>query len=218
MAVTQKVKKQDLEKKDLLAKIDRLFHIAPAKVKAEDGSGMVTVEHKIGKTGGAWTLRNIMEKLGFEDQHAEFIKDMIKQIKNPDERKVLIDRAYTAQKNRANRLVQDYRRHVEAFYGNYGRPLTPAMAFVPISDKESALFIQGLVVAETLELVVGEAEDVYRWTETMFTKSLPMAQLNHRSELQAKALMRHPAINKDLKQRLHAISQGHLPDKLGFGG
>jgi hypothetical protein len=159
-----------------------------------------------------------MEKLGFEDQHAEFIKDMIKQIKNPDERKVLIDRAYTAQKNRANRLVQDYRRHVEAFYGNYGRPLTPAMAFVPISDKESALFIQGLVVAETLELVVGEAEDVYRWTETMFTKSLPMAQLNHRSELQAKALMRHPAINKDLKQRLHAISQGHLPDKLGFGG
>lgn len=219
MATLQKTKKLDeLEKKDLLAKIDRLFKIAPVKVKAENGSGMVTVEHKIGKVGGFHTLRSLMEKLGFEAQHSEFVQYMVKQIKNVDERKKCIDQHYTAQKNRANRLCSEYKRHLEIFYGNYATPLTPAMAFVPVSEKEDALYIQALVVSETLDLVVGEAEDVYRWTEKIFTKTKQMADLNHRAEMQAKALMRHPAINKDLKQRLHAISQGNMPERLGFNG
>ena len=47
-------------------------------------------------------------------------------------------------------------------------------------------------------------------------KTKQMADLNRRAELQAKALMRHPAINKDLKQRLHAISQGNMPERLEF--
>ena len=92
------------------------------------------------------------------------------------------------------------------------------MAFVPVNEKEDALYIQALVVSETLDLVVGEPEDVYRWTEKIFTKTKQMADLNRRAELQAKALMRHPAINKDLKQRLHAISQGNMPERLGFNG
>lgn len=219
MPTTQKTKKLDeLEKKDLLAKIDRLFKISPAKVKAENGSGMITVEHKIGKTGGFHTLRSLMEKLGLEAQHSEFVQDMVRQIKNVDERKKCIDQHYIAMKNRANRLCSEYKRHLEIFYGNYPIPLTPAMAFVPVNDKEDGLFIQGLVVSETLEVVVGEADDVYRWTEKIFTKTKQMADLNHRAELQAKALLRHPGINKDLKQRLHAISQGNMPERLGFSG
>jgi len=219
MSTIQKTKKLDeLEKKDLLAKIDRLFKISPVKVKAENGSGMVTVEHKIGKEGGYHTLRSLMEKLGFEAQHSEFVQYIVKQIKNADERKKCIDQHYTAQKNRANRLCSEYKRHLEIFYGNYPTPLTPAMAFVPVNEKEDALYIQALVVSETLDLVVGEPEDVYRWTEKIFTKTKQMADLNRRAELQAKALMRHPAINKDLKQRLHAISQGNMPERLGFNG
>jgi hypothetical protein len=159
-----------------------------------------------------------MEKLGFEAQHSEFVQYIVKQIKNADERKKCIDQHYTAQKNRANRLCSEYKRHLEIFYGNYPTPLTPAMAFVPVNEKEDALYIQALVVSETLDLVVGEPEDVYRWTEKIFTKTKQMADLNRRAELQAKALMRHPAINKDLKQRLHAISQGNMPERLGFNG
>lgn len=219
MATMQKGKEQkDLEKKDLLAKLDRLFKIPPAKVKAEDGSGMITVEHKIGKIGGVHTLRSLMEKLGFEAEHSEFVQDMIKQIKNLDERKKVMDRNYVSQKKRANKLVSDYKKHLEIFYGNYATPLLPAMTFVPISENENALFIQGLVKAETLDLVVGDAEDVYRWTESIFVKTKKWADLNHRAEVQAKALMRHQGINKDLKQRLHAISQGNLPERLGFKG
>jgi len=128
MSTIQKTKKLDeLEKKDLLAKIDRLFKISPVKVKAENGSGMVTVEHKIGKEGGYHTLRSLMEKLGFEAQHSEFVQYMVKQIKNVDERKKCIDQHYTAQKNRANRLCSEYKRHLEIFYGNYPTPLSPAM-------------------------------------------------------------------------------------------
>lgn len=213
-----KKKTEELEKKDLLAKLARLFQIPPAKVKAEDGSGMVTVEHKIGRVGGFHTLRSLMEKLGFEAQHAEFIQDMIKQIKNIDERKKLIDQDYIHQKSRVQRLVSEYKRHLELFYGNYPTPLTPAFAFVPINDKEDALYIQGLVTAEKLDLVVGEPEDVYRWTEKIFSKTKKWADLNHRAETQAKALMRHQGLNKDLRQRLHAISQGNIPERLGFNG
>jgi hypothetical protein len=194
MATVQKIKKlDDLEKKDLLAKLDRLFKIPPAKVKAENGSGMVTVEHKIGKEGGYHTLRSLMEKLGLEAQHSEFTQYIIKQIKNVDERKKCIDQHYTAQKKYTNRLCGEYKRHLEIFYGNYPTPLTPAMAFVPVNDKEDALYIQALVVSETLDVVVGEADDVYRWTEKIFVK-------------------------KDLKQRLHSISQGNIPERLGFNG
>ena len=220
MATVQKANKKvvDLEKKELLAKMSKLFQIPPVKVKAEDGSGMVTVEHKIGKIGGYHTLRGIMEKLGLEAQHSEFIQDMIKQIKNIDERKKVIDAHYVRQKSRANKMVSEYRKHLELFYGNYSRPLTPAIAFVPVTDKEDGLYIQGLVTSENLDLVVGDPEDVYRWTETVFVKTKKWADLNHRAESQAKALMRHQGINKDLKQRLHAISQGNIPERLGFNG
>lgn len=217
MATAQKSKKVDLEKKDLIDKMGRLFQIPPVKVKAENGSGMVTVEHKIGKIGGYHTLRSLMEKLGFEAQHAEFVKDMLRQIKNMDERKKLIDAHYVRQKSRANKIVSDYRKHLELFYGNMPTPLIPAFAFVPINDKDHGLFIQGLV-AENFDLVVGDPEDVYRWTETVFIKTKQFADLNHRAESQAKALMRHQGLNKDLKQRLHAISQGNIPERLGFNG
>lgn len=218
MATLQKHKKVvELEKTELLAKMAKLFQIPPVKVKAENGSGMVTIEHKIGKIGGCHTLASLMEKLGFEAQHSEFVQDMIKQIKNLEERKKVIDRNYTHMKKRANKLCSDYKKHLELFYGNYPTPLIPAFAFVPINDKDYALYIQGLV-AENFDLVVGEAEDVYRWTETIFVKTKKWADLNHRAESQAKALMRHQGLNKDIKQRLHAISQGNVPDRLGFNG
>lgn len=220
MATIQKARKKlaELEKTELLAKMAKLFQIPPVKVKAENGSGLVTIEHKIGKIGGYHTLRSLMEKLGFEAQHSEFVQDMIKQIKNLEERKKVIDRNYTHMKKRANKLCNDYKRNLELFYGNYPTPLIPAFAFVPVNDKEDALYIQALVTSETLDLVVGEPEDVYRWTEKIFTKTKQMADLNHRAEMQAKALMRHQGLNKDIKQRLHAISQGNVPDRLGFNG
>lgn len=218
MTVMQKSKAaRDVERKDLLSKMARLFQIAPVKMKAHDGS-MVTVEHRVGKVGGVHTLRGLMEKLGLEKQHAEFIEVMIKQIKNGDERKRVIEAHYVGQKNRANRIVSEYRKHLELFYGNYPQPLIPAFHFVPTSDKEEGLYLQGLVCANTFDLRIGEAEDVYRWTEKVFSKTKKWADLNERAQQQAKALMRFQGINKDIKQRLHSISQGEIPMHLGFNG
>jgi hypothetical protein len=220
MSTTQKPakKEKDLEKKAMLAKMTKLFQIAPVKVKPENGGPLVTIEHKIGKIGGYHTLRGLMEKLGLDAEHSEFVTDMLKQIKNSDERKKVTDAHYVRQKSRANRVVSDYRRHLELFYGNMQIPLLPAFQFVPVSDSEQGLYIQGLVTASNFDLVVGDPEDVYRWTETVFVKTKKWADLNHRAEAQAKALMRHPALNKDLRQRLHQISQGHIPEQLGFNG
>jgi hypothetical protein len=220
MSIAQKPAKKatDLEKKAMLAKMAKLFQIAPVKVKPENGGPPVTVEHKIGKIGGYHTLRGLMDKLGLDAEHSQFVTDMIKQIKNSDERKKVTDAHFNRQKNRATRVVSDYRRHLELFYGNMQTPLLPAFQFVPVNDKEDGLYIQGLVTATTFDLVVGDPEDVYRWTETVFVKTKKWADLNHRAEAQAKALMRHPALNKDLRQRLHQISQGHIPEQLGFNG
>jgi hypothetical protein len=220
MSIVQKPAKKvaDLEKKAMLAKMAKLFQIAPCKVKPENGGPHITVEHKIGKMGGSHKLRDLMEKLGLETQHSEFVQDMLKQIKNVDERKKVIDAHYIRQKSRANKICSEYRKHLEIFYGNYPTPLLPLFQFVPIDNSADAIFIQALVTATDFELVVGDPEDVYRWTETVFVKTKKWADLNHRAEAQAKALMRHPALNKDLKQRLHQISQGHVPERLGFQG
>jgi hypothetical protein len=218
MTTAQKPNKKvaDLEKKEMLKKMAKLFQIAPVKVKPENGGALITVEHKVGKLGGYHTLRGLMEKLGLEAQHAEFVQDMIKQIKNSDERKKVTDAHYVRQKSRANKMVSEYRRHLEIFYGNYPEPLLPAFQFVPISDNEYGLYLQGLVTSTNFDLVVGDPEDIYRWTETVFVKTKKWADLNHRAEAQAKALMKHPALNKDLRQRLHQISQGQIPQRLGF--
>jgi hypothetical protein len=212
-------KRKEMEKKDLLAKMDRLFRISPVKMKAQDGSGtMITVEHRIGKEAGFFTLRDLMEKLGLEQEHADFIKDMLRQIKNPDERKEVTDAHYTRQKAKAMKVTSDYRRHLELFYGNYPRPVLPAISFVPVTDNDNALFIQGLVDSSSYELLVGEAEDIYRWTETVFTKTKKWADLNKRAELQAKALLKCPGINKEIRHRLDSIKNGEIPPKLEFGG
>lgn len=218
MTTAQKASKKasDLEKKAMLAKMAKLFQIAPVKVKPENGGPHITVEHKIGKIGGYHTLRSLMEKLGLEQEHSEFVQDMIKQIKNSDERKKVTDAHYVRQKSRANKICSEYRRHLEIFYGNMTTPLLPLFQFVPVDSDNLGIYLQALVVADTFELVVGDPEDVYRWTETVFVKTKKWADLNHRAEAQAKALMRHPALNKDLRQRLHQISQGQIPQRLGF--
>jgi hypothetical protein len=220
MSTTQKPAKKaaDLEKKEMLKKMAKLFQISPVEVKPENGGRLLTVEHKIGKMGGCHKLRDLMEKLGLETQHSEFVQDMLKQIKNVDERKKVIDAHYVRQKSRANKICSEYRKHLEIFYGNYPTPLLPLFQFVPVDNATDAIYIQALVIADSFELVVGDPEDVYRWTETVFVKTKKWADLNHRAEAQAKALMKHPALNKDLRQRLHQISQGNVPERLGFQG
>lgn len=211
--------RKDMEKRANVEKMDRLFKISPVKMKAQDGTGqMITIEHRIGKEAGVFTMRDLMEKLGFEAEYAQFMKDMLRQIKNPDERKAVCDSYYSKQKSRARAVVLEYKKHLEYFYGNYSRPVLPAFAFVGVSDQDSALYMQGIVDAETYELLVGEPEDIYRWTETVYSKTKNFADLNKRAELQARALMKCPSINKEIKNRLHAITQGQLPEKLGFSG
>ncbi len=216
-AVHKASSKKDIEKKELLEKMDRLFRISPVRVKAQDGSNeTVIIEHRIGKEAGYFTLRDLMEKLGFEKEHAEFMKEMLRQIKNPNERKEVTDAHYVHEKRRANRLVSEYRKHVETMYSLLARPLLPAMTFVPVTDREDAFYIQGIVRADDHTLVVGEPEDLYRWTEAVYCKTKIWADLNKRAESQAKALMRFPGLNKDIRHRLGQITQGEIPAALEF--
>ena len=201
----------------MLAKLNRLFQIAPVKVKARDGSGdIVVVEHRIGKDGGALTSKDLMSKLGLEAEYAELYDDLQKKFKDRDKMRQLADKLYSGQLSKMRKIVQKYRSYLEQFYAAHPRPLLPMFAFVPITDTTDGLYLQGLLDEGSLKLVVGEPEDDALWNETIFTKTKTFADLNARAKRAARALMSHPGLNKDIAYRMEFISKGQVPDKLVF--
>ena len=212
-------RKGSIEKKSLLGRIDRLFRISPIKVKAKDGSNeQVAIEHRLGTDAGFFTGAELMKKLGLEDEYAEYVLDMQKKIRDKDRLKEVLDDKYRLLKSKMNRVVSDYRKYLEQFYGNYARPLLPMFAFVPVAEKADGLYLQGLADENTLKLVAGDPEDAIRWCETVFSKTKNWADLNKRAETQARALLSLPHLNKDLKHRAQVIAQGRLPGRLSFNG
>jgi hypothetical protein len=211
-------KKGSVEKKTLHDRMDRLFRISPVKVTARDGSGeKITLEHRVGRDAGVLTRFELMDKLGLEDQFADFVKEMTKKVRDEERLKEICDDKYSVLKSKMNRAVQDYRKYLEGVYGNYpGRPLLPMFAFVKVNDKDDGLFLQGLVEAETFKHVIGDPADNLAWSETVFVATKRFADMNKRAENTARSLMLLPGLNKDLRQRANALSQGKMPDKIGF--
>lgn len=201
----------------MLAKLNKLFQISPVKVKAKDGSGdVVVVEHRIGKEGGALSSKDLMLKLGLEEEYAGMYRDLANKFKDRAKMLQLADRLYAGQLGKMRKIVQRYRSYLEQFYGAHPRPLLPMFAFVPITDTTDGVYIQGLLDAESLKLVVGEPEDDALWNETIFTKTKTFADLNARAKRAARALMSHPNLNKDIAYRMEFISKGQVPDKLVY--
>jgi len=211
---TQKKPQKDTPLKDLM---DALFRIPPVKVPLRDGSGeKVTIEHRIGKDAGFITRPQLMDKLGLEEVFAECTRELQKRIRDEERLKELLDEKYQILKNRANRAVQDYRKILESFYGSYPLPMLPMFAWVPISENLEGLFIQGLCRQNDLFHLIGDPADNLLWSEVTFAATKSFADLNKRAENTARALMALPGLNKDLKHRAHALSQGKLPEKLGY--
>lgn len=218
MAVIQgPAKKGSVEKKVLHERMDRLFRISPIKVTARDGSGeKITIEHRIGREAGHLTRFELMDKLGLEDQFAEFTKDMTKKVRDEERLKEVLDNKYRVLKSKMTHAVQDYRRYLEGHYGNNpGRPLIPLFAFVPVTDKEDGLYVQSLV-DESHKHLVGDPADTCMWFEVVASRTKRFADEYKRAQNTAAALMLYPGLNKDLRNRANAISHGKLPDRLGY--
>lgn len=200
--------------------MDRLFRISPSKAKAVDGSGeWIIIEHRVGKEAGHYTVKHLMDKLGLEEQYAEYVKEMQKTIRDEDRLKEILAGKYRVLRGAVGRTVTEYRNYLRKFYANRPRPLSPMFAFVPIEGtNEEGLYIQALQDTATLKLVVGKADDDGKWCEKLFVRTKAAADMNRHAEQSAKALLSHPGINKDLRFRVGQIAQGKLPEKLGYGG
>ncbi len=199
--------------------MDNLFKLeTPAKVPVRDGSGeKITIEHRIGRDGGVLTRDHLMNELGLIDQFAEYTREIQKKIKHDEDRlKEILDDKFKILKDRMNRAVSGYRKHLEEFYGSYPTPLLPMFSFVPVGSESEGLFIQGLVRVSDFGHVLGDPADNLLWSEVTFAATKSFADLNKRSELTALALMRLPGLNKDLQQRARLLSQGKMPEKLGY--
>ena len=210
-------KKGSVEKKTLRERMDRLVRISPLKVTARDGSGdKITIEHRIGRDAGVLTRFELMDKLGLEDQFAEFVKEWQKKLRGDDHFNQICDNEYSILKGRMNRAVQDYRKYLESLYGNYpNRSLLPMFAFVKVNDKDDGLFIQGLVDSSDFRHVIGDPVDNLAWSETVFVATKKFADQHKRAEMTARSPMLLPGLNKDLRQRASLIATGMSPDKIG---
>lgn len=218
-AIQGPAKKGSIEKKTLHERMDRLFRISPLKVTVRNPDGSsekVTIEHRIGREAGHLTRFELMDKLGLEDQFAEFTKDMTKKIRDEERLKEVLDDKYSVLKSKMTRAVQDYRKYLEGHYANNpGRPMIPLFAFVPVTEKDDGLYIQSLVDEDHKHLI-GDPNDTCLWFEVLATRTKRFADEYKRAQLTAAALMLYPGINKDLRQRAAAISQGKLPERLGY--
>lgn len=192
--------------------MDKLFRINPVRARTKDGE-TVTIEHRIGKEGGAFTKNALMDKLGLEKEYYDMVSELEKKFRDRERFKRLCEDTHRGQIAKMHSAVKAYRKYIEQFYANHHpRPLVPMFAFVPISEKADGLYVQGLLDEESLKLVVGEPEDDALWSETVFTNTKRMADLNARARRVAKALLGLPGLNKDIAHRVQAIAQGNVPE------
>lgn len=179
-----------------------MWRIQPVKITARDRADRTyIIEHRIGRAGGALTLQEIMDRLGITDEMEKRIYE-IKRLfkKNPDYEKDLVLREKANAKGAGNGVVRRFEMALVAFYAPQG--LRPRCGFILDTDGKKKFFIQGLVDAQTLALVRGDAKDVKEWSMSEFNVSRAGRDRNFEATEQAKALLRLPGINADIRESL----------------
>ena len=196
-------------------KLNKLFKIPPKTHEAKDGSGRkVIVEHRVGRTSVAYTAEMLMDRLGLENEWAETCSKLEKKFRDREMFDKLSDQVYAGERAKLSGAVKAFRSHLEKFYQTQG--IAPLLAFVPINDKDTGLYIQAFVDVTSHQLVVGDVGDAVIWSESVAIRTKPMADMFKRSQSTARKLLGRKDVNKDLAGRLEAVVSGELPKWLTY--
>lgn len=154
-----------------------------------------------------------MDQSGLKDQLKKEFVNCSRKFRNTDDFEEVTNALKRARHAILRNSIRSFRVSLENRYMEaYG--IKPLMSWIPSSDKkvEDVFYIQAMVDARTLKLVVGEPEDLmfYLWATAKKTKS--MAETYHESvdiaKVNAKLTM-----DKSISAELGRIADGNVEDR-----
>ena len=184
--------------------LDTQFRIAPRKesVKAGKGQREVIVEHRLGKTRGAYTADELFQLLGYEEELSQEMDWASKLFRSKEQRQKRVKKAHKQLKQEVTGLVSRYRSHLVRHYSDQG--LIPIFRTVPNDNGDRVLYIQAFV-DENEVLMLGNPLDYGEAIKVDFATSKPGYDNHRRAALRATNLLKLGGLNPDLKAFLTNI-------------
>lgn len=179
-------------------------------VTSKDGTKRrLTLQHRTGHEGGAFTMEALMSKTGLEK---ELFAIGVKLEKKFHDRKTFEKFFNIAHKDFVTRLrawVNMYRKYLIDLY--LPQALRPILNFVPIDDpKKRQLCIAGFYDTNTLTPAFGELDDITLALEVKNSHLKGAVDEYRENQKIAKQAMHLPGVNKDLQNRLTQLASGTL--------
>ena len=187
--------------------LDTQFRISPRKETVTVGKGEreVIVEHRLGKTRGAYAADELFQLLGFEEELSQEMDWASKLFRSKDQRKKRVKKAQKQLRQEVTGLVSRYRSHLVRHYRDQG--LVPVFRTVPNENGDRVLYLQAFV-DENEVLVLGNPIDYGEAIKVDFATSKPGYDNHRRAALRATNLLKLGGLNPDLKAFLTNIVNG----------
>lgn len=182
--------------------IERLYMLSkPEKVRGRDGR-VYDVFHRVGAAGGAYTKKDLMQKLGYSAQLAEVERDAQKRYKSIAEVRGVVKAREMMLKNTLNSRVQLCKSKMTRDYAQTNG-LIPLFASVRIHSEteERRLFIEGFVNKDG-EFVIGSRDDAALWAIEVMMGARGLAEKFKLATLVGKDLISKGALTGPVKERL----------------
>jgi hypothetical protein len=194
--------------------LERKFRIGAHRLRARDGSRRnFTLEHRMGRMGGAFNESDLMELLGMADVFFKRAKQIDKKFPNRDFFNDITKSLFETQRRSARNAVTSLRGFFNRFYAPQG--IKVIMTFVPVpGEKEPRVYIQGFYDESTLKPVLGDPEDIALALQTKNTHLKPLAEEYALNRKVAKQMLTLPGVTKSAKERLLLVTSGQLSRKL----
>lgn len=207
--LTKELKAKSGDRKTYVEKIDKLFRIPPTSVKAKDGSGeILTIEHRVGAAAGTYTAPQLMAKLGFEQKYADFCATERRRYSDEKNWEIVQTVYYGYLRSQMYMALKHYRVFLGEMYANTARPLVPLMAFVPVGERRTGVYIQGFQDANSLKpLLFDKAADLLAWAEKEANSNRRSYRRYQVVQETLRASMTLPGINKDIEHAMKLMLQ-----------
>jgi len=182
--------------------IERLFMLSkPERVRGRDGK-LYDVFHRYGASGGAYTKKDLMHKLGYSAELAEVERDAQKRYKSISEVRSVVEGRETKLKSTLNSRVAACKHKMTKDYERLNG-LIPLIASVRIhsESEERRLFIQGFV-NKSGEFVIGGRDDAALWAIEVMMGARGLAEKFKLATSVGRDLISKGALTGPVKERL----------------
>jgi len=197
-----KAKKAKKVREPVALEIERLFMLSkPEKVRGRDGK-TYDVFHRVGAAGGAFTKKDLMQKLGYSAELAEVERDAQKRYKSISEVRSVVRAREAMLKNTLNSRIAHCKAKMTRDYDKLNG-LIPLLASVRIHSEteERRLFVAGFV-NKSGEFVIGSRDDAALWAIEVMMGGRGIAEKFKLAHAVGRDLLNKGALAGPVKERL----------------